>query len=72
MLTEDGEAEMMKFPEAVTVKLVEPLIEPELAWMTVVPAAMPVAKPVLVIVATDGTLEVHVAELVRSCLLPSL
>ena len=58
----------MKLPGAVTVRPVVPLIEPEAAWMVVLPAATPVAKPLLPIVATEGTLEVQVAELVKSCL----
>ena len=56
---------MTKNP-AVIVRPVEPLIEPELAWIVVLPAATPVAMPVLLMVATEGTLEVQVAELVRS------
>ena len=71
-LSELGEAEIVKLPCAVTVRLVDPLIEPKVAWMVVLPAATPVAKPVLLMVATEGTLEVQVAELVRFCLLPSL
>ncbi len=51
---------------AVTVRLVEPLIEPTAAWIVVLPGATPAAKPVLLMVATDGMLDVQVAELVRS------
>ena len=40
--------------------------------MVVLPTATAVARPALLMVATDGALEVQVAELVRSCLLPSL
>jgi hypothetical protein len=57
---------------AVTVKLVEPVTEPEVAWMVVLPALTPVARPVLLIVATEGALELQVTELVRFCVLPSL
>jgi len=38
-----------------------------LAVIVVVPAETPVATPVALIVATPGTLEVHVTESVRSC-----
>ena len=56
----------------VTVSPVEPLIPPEVAWIVVLPAATPVAKPPLVIVATDVVDEVQVTELVRFCVLLSL
>ena len=49
----------------VTVRLVEPLIDPEVALIVVLPAATPVARPPLLMVATDVALEVQVAELVR-------
>ena len=45
---------------------------PTAAWIVVFPGATPVAIPVLLIVATDGRLEVQVAELVRSWWLLSL
>jgi len=57
---------------AVTVRLVEPPIPPEVAWIVVLPAATPVAKPALVIVATAVFDEVQVTELVRFAVLPSL
>jgi len=57
---------------AVTVRLVEPPIAPEVAWIVVLPAATPVAKPPLVIVATAVFVELHVTELVRFCVLESL
>lgn len=38
----------------------------------VVPPVRPVAKPVVVIIATAVLEELHVAELVRFCVLPSL
>jgi hypothetical protein len=63
---DDGAAPIVKFPEAVTVSEVVPLIDPEAALIVVLPAATPVAKPVLLIVAIEGELEVHVAEFVKS------
>src|SRR5208283_3672424 len=50
---------------AVTVSPVEPLMEPEVAWMVVLPAATAVARPALLMVATEVTLEVQVADEVR-------
>jgi type III secretory pathway component EscT len=55
-----------------TVRTVEPLIEPAVAWIVVLPTATPVARPVAVIVATPVLLELHVTELVRFCVLLSL
>ena len=49
----------------VTVKAVEPLIEPSAAVMVVLPAETLVASPVVFIVATPGVEELHVAVLVR-------
>src|SRR5262245_26472270 len=43
----------------VTVRLVEPLMAPTAAWIVVLPCATAVADPVLLIVATEGRLEVH-------------
>ena len=57
---------------AVTVSPVEPLIDPEVALIVVLPAATPVARPALVIVATAVFVELHVTELVRFCVLLSL
>ena len=60
----------------VTFRVVEPLIEPELAVMFVVPAPALVASPcvpaALLMVATVVTDEAHMAVVVRSCLVPSL
>ena len=56
---------------AVTVRLVEPLIDPEVALIMVLPAATAVARPALT-VATEGALEVQAAELVRFWWLPSV
>ena len=57
---------------AVTANPVDPLIEPEAAWIVVLPVATPVARAPLVIVATVVFVELHVTELVRFCVLPSL
>jgi hypothetical protein len=57
---------------AVTVRLVEPPIAPEIAWIVVLPAATPVAKPPLAIVATAVFVELHVTKLVRFAVLASL
>ena len=58
----DCEAVRVKFGvAAVTVSVVDPLMEPDAAVMVVVPAATPVASPPLLMVATVVTLEVHVA-----------
>jgi hypothetical protein len=48
------------------------LIDPEAAWIVVLPVAPPVARPPLVIVATAVFEEVHVTELVKFKVLPSL
>ena len=63
---DDGAAPIVKLPPAVTVRFVVPLIESEAALIVVLPAATPVAKPVLLIVAIEGELEVQVAEVVKS------
>jgi hypothetical protein len=56
---------------AVTVKVAEPLIEPEVAVIVVVPCAMLVANPVWsLIVATEVLEEVQLAVVVRSCVVP--
>ena len=44
----------------VTFRVAVPLMEPEVAVMVLEPAATPVATPVLLIVAMDGSEEVHV------------
>jgi len=54
----------------VTVKVVDPLIEPEVAVMVVDAAATPVASPLLVMVAAAGFDELQVAELVRLLVVP--
>jgi hypothetical protein len=57
---------------SVTVRTVELLIELKLAAIVVCPRPMPVAKPVVLTVATVGADELHVAVLDRFCVLPSL
>jgi hypothetical protein len=54
------------------VKVVAPLMEPDVAVIVVLPTAKPFAEPVALIVATEGTEELHVAVLVRFWVLPSL
>jgi hypothetical protein len=56
----------------VTVRFVDPLIEPDAADIVVLPVATPVARPALVIVATAVFVELQVTELVRFCVLLSL
>ena len=50
---------------AVTVRLVEPLIEPEVAVIVVLPCATLVANPAALIVATLDDEELHFAVAVR-------
>jgi hypothetical protein len=57
---------------AVTVRLVEPLTEPEVALIVVVPLEALLAKPWPVIVATAAFEEFQVAVVVRFCVLPSV
>ena len=57
---------------AVTVRVVEPLIVPDLAVMVALPWAKLVAKPPLLSVATAVFDEVQVAVLVRFCVVPLL
>jgi dsRNA-specific ribonuclease len=55
-----------------TVRVVEPLIDPEVTSIVLLPVATPVAKPALVIVATVVLDELQVTELVRFWVLESL
>ena len=55
----------------VTVKVVKPLMLPVAAVTVVAPVATLVAKPPLEIVAIVGAEEVHMAVLVRFCVLLS-
>ena len=57
---------------AVTVRDVEPLIDPDVAVMVVVPAAILVARPELLMVATPAAEELQVIELVMFWVLPLL
>ena len=57
---------------AVTVRLVEPVIEPDTAEIVVLPVATPVASPAPLIVPTAVLVELQVTELVRFCVLLSL
>lgn len=56
----------------VTVRVVDPLIVPELAATVVVPVPFPVASPAVEIVATACDEELQVAAPVMSCVLPSV
>lgn len=55
----------------VTVRLLEPLTDPEDAVMVAFPTAVAVTSPVAETVAVVVVEEVQVAVLVRSCVLPS-
>jgi hypothetical protein len=61
---------------AVTVSVVDPLTEPEVAVIVAVPCDTAVAKPTvgfaLLIVATPGVSDDQVAVLVMFCMLPSV
>jgi hypothetical protein len=55
-----------------TVRRVAPVTVPTLALMVLVPTATAVARPAAVMVAVAGVPDVHVAEPVSACVLPSL
>ena len=57
---------------AVTAKVAEPVIAPEVAVIVAVPCATLVAKPLLLIVAIEVDEEVQVAVLVSVCVVPLL
>src|SRR5208282_4375088 len=57
---------------AATVKVVDPLIAPEAAAIAVCPGVRALASPPVLIVATAAVDELHIAVLVRFCVLPSL
>jgi hypothetical protein len=57
---------------AVTVRVVEPLIAPDVALIVEFPTPAPVARPVVLIVAVAVVPELHVTVLVRFCVVPSL
>ena len=56
----------------VTVRMVDPVTDPEIAEMVVVPPPVPVARPPLEIVATPCDEELQFTVLVRFCVLPSV
>jgi hypothetical protein len=56
----------------VTVRTAELLTEPDNAVIVVWPGAKPVARPLPLIVATDGVEELQLTDVVRFCELPSL
>jgi hypothetical protein len=58
--------------KAVAVSEAEPVIDWRLATIVAVPSVKVVARPAPLTVATVVFDEVHVAELVRFCVLPSL
>src|SRR6202522_2509201 len=57
---------------AVTVRVVEPLIAPDVALIVEVPTPTPVARPTALIVAVVVVPELHVTVLVKFCVVPSL
>jgi hypothetical protein len=56
----------------ITVKVVEPLTDPEVARILVVPADKAVASPTALMEAIDGAEELHTEVAVRSAVVPSL
>ena len=56
----------------VTVRLAVPVKDPAVALIVAVPTARATAAPVALTLAIAGPDEVHVAEFVRFCVLPSL
>ena len=67
-----GETEIEVKTAAVTVRVAEPLTVPDAAVMVAVPVATVVANPLLFTVAAALDDEVHVAMLVRFCVVPLL
>src|ERR1700722_13671676 len=67
-----GVTDMDTSVAGVTVRVVLPLMLPELAWMVVEPVPTAVARPAALIVATVTAEELHVAVLLRFCVVPSL
>jgi hypothetical protein len=57
---------------AVTVSVVEPAMEDDVAVIVEVPTVVPVARPAAVMVAAAVFDELHVALAVRFCVVPSL
>jgi hypothetical protein len=56
----------------VTVSIAAPCTVPEPAVIVVLPTIKPPARPAALIVATEGADELHVADAVKACVLPSL
>src|SRR5258708_35841374 len=67
-----GDTVMDNNTGTVRVSVGEPVIPFRVELMLETPAATPVANPPAAIVATVGSDELHAAELVRLCVLPSL
>jgi hypothetical protein len=70
-----GEAGVIAIDESVafvTVRLVDPEIEPEVAVIVAVPAVRPLARPAVVMLAMLPATALQVTELVRFCVEPSL
>lgn len=67
-----GVTEIETMVAGVTVTVVVPLTEPELAVMLAVPTATAVTRPAGETVAVAAEEELHVTVLDRSCVLPSL
>lgn len=68
-----GETAIETRVAAVTVIVVDPLTEPEVAVIVVLPCATVVARPAVeLIVATAGVFELHCTVTVMFCVLPSL
>jgi hypothetical protein len=63
---------LIEVSAAVMIKLVEPVIEPEIAVMVALPCITGVAKPELLMVAMVGAEEFQVTVAVRSFVEPSL
>jgi hypothetical protein len=66
-----GVTAMESMVAGVTVRLLEPLMDPELAVIVTLPTAIAVTSPVAETVAVAVAEESQVAVLVRSCVLPS-
>jgi hypothetical protein len=62
---------MLTKTTVVTVRTAELLTEPNDAVIVIWPVAKPIARPLALIVATDGVEEFQLTELVKSCVLPS-
>jgi hypothetical protein len=67
-----GNTEIETKVAGLTVSVVEPSTPPNVAVITLVPLLQPVARPVLLMIATAETDELQLATLVMSCMLPSV